>query len=180
MVVPQTTQHTECFLSGGVTTLICSWKEPTPSFPSPCAHQSLGTQPCVSKKYECTGSEPQTHLSINDHPQRRQQTRSHIETQTCTHSHKHEWSALLKVVGLAGHRPQCGPDGLVSSCEAQAHSTTSFDNTLRDALKGNDQDSFHNTFPRPVYKDSVRSFSMRAHSNVTFVTVVFGRVFSCV
>ena len=64
--------------------------------------------------------------------------------------------------------------GPVSSCEAQAHSTTSFDNTLRDAPKGKDQDIFHNTFPRPVYRDSVQSFIMRAHPNVTFVTVVVG------
>ena len=49
-------------------------------------------------------------------------------TQTCTRSQKHGASP--------GRRPQCGPDGLVSSCEAQAHSTTSFDSTLQDALKG--------------------------------------------
>ena len=37
---------TECFLSGGLTTLISSWKGPTSPVSSLCAHQSLGTWPC--------------------------------------------------------------------------------------------------------------------------------------
>ena len=39
-------------------------------------------------------SQSQTRLSVNEHPQRRPQTRSHIVTKTFSDSQKHEQSAV--------------------------------------------------------------------------------------
>ena len=174
MVVPHATRHTERFHSGGVTTLISSWKGATWNTHIHCLLGSFRIRDPehakflsyhVSKK-KSTESKSQTRLSINDHPQRRQQTRSHIVTQTCSDSTKQEWSAVQDPIntlaesrrGLArssrAAQPQCGPRRSRLKLCGTDSSTTSFDKKIRDAFKVNDQDSFHNTFPRPVYKDS--------------------------